>query len=401
MPFRVWVFRNSSLALLFHLLIFSVPILAMLMSGAPTLPSALGVEHVLMQKDGETRQLEGQVLMEFRDDALLLEATDGALWPIEPEAVRNRKSDEKPFVRLDKEQLAKQLLEELGPRFQIHYSKNYVVCYNTTPKYARWCSSLLERLQKVFLAYWKKQGCEVHAPESPLVVVVFGDKASYMRYARPELGPASGSAIGFYSILSNRIAMYDLTGMQTLKRQSGRRGTRHDISALLAQPEAEPLVATIVHEATHQISFNCGLQTRLGPNPVWLSEGLAVYFETPDLSSNRSWRGVGNINYSRWDRFRANVRSGRVGTLQSLVADDRRIRTPGTAVDAYAEAWAWNYFLIRWRPEQYVAYLKTLAAKPRLSVDNPATRMADFKQHFGNDLDALKDDFYRRMSRVR
>ncbi len=385
----------------FHLPILVMPMLVVFVQWALPLASAWGVEHVLLQKDGKTRQLKGQVIVEFRDDALLLEAPDGALWPIEPGAVRNRKSDEKPFVRLDKNQLAKQLLEELGPDFQVHHSKNYVVCYNTTPKYARWCSSLLERLQKAFLAYWKKRGCEVHAPKSPLIVVVFGDKASYMRYARPELGPAGGSAIGFYSILTNRIAMYDLTGMQALQIRSGRRSSAHDISTLLSQPEAEPLVATIVHEATHQISFNCGLQTRLAPNPVWLSEGLAVYFETPDLSSSRSWRGVGNVNYSRWDRFRANVHSGRVGTLQSLIKDDHRIRNPSTAVDAYAEAWAWNYFLIRWRPEQYTSYLKMLAAKPRLTIDKPSTRLSDFKQHFGNDLDALKDDFYRRMTRVK
>src|SRR5690606_3637057 len=132
-------------------------------------------------------------------------------------------------------------------------------------------------------------------------------------------------------------------GMQSLRRLDNRRGTTHDINNMLSQPEAEPLVATIVHEATHQIAFNCGLQKRFADNPVWLAEGLAMYCETPDLSSRSSWSGFGNVNYARWDLYRKNANDGKVGTLRSLIIDDDRFRNPRTAVDAYAEAWAWNY----------------------------------------------------------
>jgi len=363
--------------------------------------TASALEHVLFNLDGRAQRLSGKVVVEDSLGSLLLETDDGALWPIEARTIRSRTSDDKPLAPLDKDQLAERLLREMGPGFQIHNSKHYVVCFNTTRTYAKWSSSLLERLQRAFIAYWKKRDCDVTEPQSPLAVIVFGDKASYVRHARGELGQAAGSAIGYYSIQSNRIVMYDLTGMQSLRRQHSRRGSLHDISVMLSQPEAEPLVATIVHEATHQISFNCGLQTRFADNPVWLSEGLALYFETPDLASNRSWGGIGNVNYSRWNLFRKNFRAGRVGSLKSLVVDDRRLRDPQTAVDAYAEAWAWNYYLIRWRPKAYVAYLKTLASKPRLINDTPQTRLADFRQHFGENLQALEADFFRRMSRLK
>lgn len=362
---------------------------------------AYAVEHVLANIDGQERELSGKILLEGPGGGVLLETDDGAMWPIEAQMIRSRSSDSEPLVPLDKEQLAERLLKEMGRGFKVHESKNYVVVFNTTPVYAQWCSSLLERLQRAFIAFWKKRGCDVKAPSAPLAVLVFNSKASYLRYAKKELGEGAGNAIGYYSFQTNRIVMYDLTGMQQLYRENSRRGSKHDITALLSQPQAEPLVATIVHEATHQISFNCGLQKRFSFPPVWLSEGMAVYFETPDLSGSRSWGGIGKVNYSRWDRYRARVRAGQAIRLKNMVVNDKLFRDPRTAVDAYAAAWAWNYFLIKWHPKEYAAYLKTLGEKPLLEVDDKATRLADFGKHFGEDFGELEDDFYRRMSRLK
>ncbi|MCA9231067.1 MAG: DUF1570 domain-containing protein [Planctomycetales bacterium] len=377
-----------------------LPLLAVAVLASSDRPSR-AIEHVLVNLDGRQRQLSGRVLVEDPAGGMLLETDDGAMWPIEAHTIRSRTSDAEPLVPLDKDQLGKRLLEEMGPAFQVHDSKNYVVVFNTTRTYAQWCSSLLERLQRAFIAYWKKKGCDVHEPSAPLAVLVFSDKASYLRHAKEELGDGAGNAIGYYSFQTNRIVMYDLTGMQELRRENGRRGSLHDITALLSQPQAEPLVATIVHEATHQISFNCGLQTRYNFPPVWLSEGLAVYFETPDLSGSRSWGGIGKVNYSRWDRYRNQVQTGQTIRLRNMILDDELFREPRTAVDSYAAAWAWNYFLIRWKPKEYAAYLKDLAEKPRLVLDDKATRMADFQKHFGKDMDSLEEEFYRNMSRIK
>ncbi len=357
------------------------------------------VEHVLVNRNGGLQRLSGEVLEEDSVGSLLLATDEGGLWPISADSIAERTSDSDPLVRLDADQLGARLLEEMGEGFQLHDSKHYVVCFNTTRAYAKWCSSLLERLQKAFISFWKKKGCDVERPKEPLAVLVFGDRRSYERYAKQDLGGSVGNAIGYYSLQTNRIVMYDLTGSQALRRQTSRRGTMHDISALLRQPAAEPLVATIVHEATHQIAYNCGLQKRYVDNPVWLSEGMAMYFETPDLSSNRSWRGIGLVNYARWDLFVQNDRSGKNGTLKELVATDDRFRNGRTAVDAYAEAWAWNYFLIKWRGDQYVDYLQALSEKPLLRYDTPAQRLADFREHFG-DPAALEEEFVRRMRRI-
>lgn len=361
---------------------------------------AKAVERVLANIDGKQRSLTGQVVLEDSAGGVLLKTDEGGLWPITAEKIHSRTSDGETLELLDKDQLAERLLAEMGPGFQVHNSKNYVIVFNTTRTYARWCSSLLERLQKAFIVYWRKKGCDVHEPDAPLAVLVFSDRDSYLRYAKHELGPGGTNAIGYYSLFTNRIAMYDLTGMQELRRQNSKRGTMHDITALLSQKAAIPLVATVVHEATHQISYNCGLQTRLADNPAWLSEGLAMFFETPDLSSNRSWTGIGKVNYSRWDLFRKNFNNGKAQKLESLLANDDRIRNPKSAVDTYAASWAWTYFLIKWHPKEYTAYIKSLAQKPVLTMDDPQTRLADFRKHFGEDLRELEEDFIRRMSRL-
>ena len=374
-------------------------VVALVAAQGPSVGQA--VERVTARQRGGSNELVGEVLVEGSGGGVLLKTADGAIHRLPAERIVARSSDEEPLVMLDKEQLAEQLLADLPPGFQIHQSKHYVVCYNTTRTYAKWCSSLLERLQDAFIAYWKKRGAEVVAPTHPLIVLVFADQASYARHAKQELGKAVGSVIGYYSFATNRITMYDLTGMQAVKRQGGRRGSLRDITELLSNPDAEPLVATIVHEATHQISFNCGLQTREVDNPLWLSEGLAEYFETPDLNSSRSWRGVGQVNYSRWDRFRENYRNNRVFPLEQMIADDQIFREPDTAVDGYAQSWAWNYFLIRTRPKQYVAYLNEIAAKQLLLRDDTQQRLDDFKKHFGADFNTLEAEFYRHMSRIK
>ncbi|MGI9430525.1 MAG: DUF1570 domain-containing protein [Bythopirellula sp.] len=362
--------------------------------------NALALERVLVNLDGREQKLTGKVVIEDSVGSMLLETDEGALWPLQADTILQRESDSEPMVPLDKKQLAQRLLQEMGPGFQVHESKHYVIVFNTTRVYARWCSSLLEKLQKSFLYFWKKRGADVHVPKQPLAVLIFNNKASYIAHAKPELGPSAGNAIGYYSLQTNRIVMYDLTGSQALLRASTNRGSLKDITALVQHPRAEPLVATIIHEATHQIAYNCGLQTRFVDNPVWLSEGMAAYFETPDLGSNRMWTGTDKVNPDRWQRFRKNVGNGTAANLKTLIADDERLRHPRTAVDGYAEAWAWNYFLIKWHAKQYTQYLQAIAEKPLLVQDDRATRLTEFQQHFGNNLQQLEAEFIRRMSKI-
>jgi hypothetical protein len=363
-------------------------------------PSADRVEEVTFFRDGRRQTETGRIVSEPADGGLLLQTEDGALWSIESRDLLSRQLLDKPFSPLTPSELAERLVAQMPPGFRIYTTPHYVICYNTSREYAQWTSSLLERLHKAFTSYWQGKGLELREPEFPLAVLVFADRSSYDAAAREDLPGGTGNIVGFYSLRSNRINMFDLTGAEAIRGGAARRGSLREINQMLSQPAAVPLVATIVHEATHQIAFNCGLQTRYADIPLWLCEGMAVYFEAPDLASTRGWRGIGRVNYPRLTTFRRNLPRWNDRALVGLLADSRRLRDPRTASDAYADAWALNYYLIKYRPEEYAAYLKMLAEKRPLVEDDPQTRLAEFRQHFG-ELRPLEQDFLKQMERVK
>lgn len=363
-------------------------------------PAASALDHVVLRRDGKQIEVAGKLLVTAQDGGLLLMARDGVLWAVTPDELVSKSSDAAPFEPLGVKELGAKLLAELPAGFDRYETTHYLIVYNTSRGYAQWCGSLFERLYMAFTNHWSRKGFELSEPEFPLVALVFADRRSYADYARPEIGDNAGSIIGYFSLASNRMAMYDLTGTQALNRATDR-NSAVEINRILAQPAAERIVATIVHEATHQIAFNCGLHTRYSDCPLWFSEGIAVYFETPDLGSSRGWRSIGTVNTTRLAQFRQSLRSRPSDSLVTLIRDDERLRKSGETLDAYAEAWALTYFLIRQYPRQYLAYLKTLSEKTPLIWDEPETRIREFKAAFGEDLHALDAEFLRYMGKVR
>jgi hypothetical protein len=356
-------------------------------------------EHIEFIQDGRQRTVEGRIVVEAADGGILLQSNNGVLWSIEHTDLQLRKKLEEPFKPLSPAALSERLLSEMPAGFRSYTTPHYVVVYNTSRTYAQWTGSLLERLYKAFTNYWEGQGIELHDPEFPLPVFLFANRQEYDQASRDDLPGGTGSIIGFYSLRSNRVNMFDLTGVEAL-RASGSRGSMREINQMLSQPAAVPLVATVVHEATHQIAFNCGLQARYADIPLWQCEGMAVYFEAPDLTSTRGWRGIGRVNYPRLETFRKNLSNWQAGSLEELLRDSRRLRDPRTAVDAYADAWALNYYLIKYEPKAYTEYLETLAEKRPLIDDTPEARLAEFRKHFG-DLGKLEQEFLKQMSRVK
>ncbi len=233
------------------------------------------------------------------------------------------------------------------------------------------------------------------------MAIVFAERSTYVKYSQPELGEAADAIIGYFSLRTNRMTMYDLTGVEQFARALDRRASATQINQILARPDAERTVATIVHEATHQIAFNCGLHRRFSDCPLWFSEGIAVYFEAPDLNSAKGWKTIGAVNRVRLEQFRSYLKVRPADSLVSLVSKDDRLRGTKTAPDAYAEAWALTYFLNKQRPKEYVDYLSMLSKKKPLFWDEPETRLSEFKAAFGEDLGALDAEFLRFMAKVR
>lgn len=354
------------------------------------------VERIDLQGDDGRRQIEGVVIVEAVDGGLLLEREDERLELVQPGAILSRT----PVARADAESprdLGRRILGELPPGFDLLVTKHYCVCFDTSRAYAQWCAALFERLHDAFTNFWKQAGLEMSPPPRPLLVVIFADRQRYEAFAARDLGAATDRVVGYYNLMTNRVTTFDLTGSAGVPRPAGQSASRAGLE-ILGSPEASGMVATLVHEATHQMAFNGGLQQRLAPVPLWLSEGVATYFETPDLANDRGWKGIGNVNTPRLERF---LKSHRAGALEQIVLGDEPFRRPDEALDAYARSWALTFFLAQTRKAAFVDYLRTISRKEPLAEDSQDERLRDFRTAFGVSPNDLEEPLFKYMTRLK
>jgi hypothetical protein len=348
------------------------------------------------ENETKTREASGKILVEADDGGLLLLGQDGRLWTIEKPQLVSREDTGKPFRPLTSAELAKELSTELGRGFEVIETKHYVIATSARREYAQWCGALFERLYLSFHKFWKQRGVNLTEPEFPLVALVFAGEKEFAAFATRDAGADVASAKGYYSIGTNRMVLYDLTAADAKPI-----GNAADIDRQVA---AVPYnIATVIHEATHQIAFNSGMHTRYADNPLWLVEGMAMYFETPDLSSKSGWKTAGTPNDERLAQFRDFLSAGRrkPDSLTTLITSDVRFNDPEQGADAYAEAWALSFWLIRTKKEAYVKYLNALATKPRLVFDTPEERLKEFRAIFGDDLKRIDADLLKSMQRLK
>ncbi len=337
---------------------------------------------------GKTEIREGRVLVEAEDGGVLLEDRALALWTIPGDKRKSVTDIQTPFHPMTAEELGRQMLAEFGQGFEIIRTKHYVICTNAGKPYAEWCGDLLERLLSAFLLHWRGKPLSLSQPSTPLPAVVFASAKEFAQFAATDATPATAKSRGYYSVRTNRIVVYDLTAGPNAEPAKTRAEVLRKVAASAFN------VATVVHEATHQIAFNCGLHTRYADNPVWLTEGMAMYFETPDVTNRTGWRTIGHINRPRLLQFKRSLAKRRSPqSLLALIGNDQRLTTAETAADAYAEAWALTYFLIKNRRAQYAEYLHNLSQKKPLIWNTPQERLAEFKAVFGDDLNRLDHEF--------
>lgn len=355
-------------------------------------------DHLTLLISGRTVELDGEILIEAKDKSLYFREVDGKIWFVEPGQIQKR-VDGGPTESLSKKEIGQRLLNELPEGFRIYETKHYVIAYQNEVAFARWVGGLYEsRLYQAFNTFWvKKKKFGLSEPQYPLIAIIFGSRPEYQLYVDRELGPGQ-DMIAYYNLQTNRVAMFDLTADQ---RNPNQVLNDRGIDQVLQNPAAIPMVATIIHEATHQLMFNRGVQTRFAESPLWLNEGLAMYFEAPDLRSRTGWRVPGKIFEQRLVRFRQYLAARPADSLETLIQSDVRLRGADTAIDAYAEAWAFNHFLLNRRSKEYVKYIEHMSEKKVLREDSPETRLKDFRRFLGEDLSELDKEFIAYVRRLR
>ena len=341
------------------------------------------------------REMTARVLVEAQDGGLLLQGMDGRIWQVPPDKLQQKAAATTPFAPLSAAESGKQITREFGPGFVSYSTERYALCTNASEPYAHWCLGLFERLATAFRAYWNKLGFKTVDPVFPLVAVIFQKQTQFAEFATVDAGADVAGVPGYFSIPTNRIVLRDLTHSST--------GQPARTNAEIEQRLESALynVATMVHEATHQIAFNCGLHTRMADNPLWMTEGMATYFETPDLRSKTGWKTAGQINRARLRRFKEFLTARRpADSLETLIRNDTRLTSPDTAEDGYAESWALTYFLVRKQAANYVKYLTHISAKEPLDFPTPDQRVAEFQDVFG-DLKRLDAEFVKYLKTLR
>ena len=358
-------------------------------SAKPLLGSVL---RVSFEADKQLRTTTGElVAVDVKIGQLILDA-DGQLTTIAPNDLKRVDELTDKLVPTPAKELATKVLKIMPSGSRSIVTEHFVICYNTSDVYARWNSELYEKLFKGFYRFWKEKGVELTSPRFPLVALIFETQGDYIQFASKEFAGAQNT-IGYYHQETNRLASYDLTGIQGLIPPKSQIMRAELINQIVSRPQGERLIATIIHEVCHQLSFNSGLQVRLGDNPLWVSEGLATFFETPDLSTQNGWAGIGKLNKHNFLNLANYFPSRTNDSLELLLMDDNRLRKGDTMESSYAEAWGLTFYLLKSKPKQFANYLERLRKKQPGSRSSPKERIELFRECFGEDLKKIDRDF--------
>lgn len=272
------------------------------------------------------------------------------------EAARALRSlhDRRDFsLPVDEGAVATTLAELAGP-YRRTESEHFVILSNCSRNWTVSRGRLLERAYHEFFRVMDRMDYPAHPPKSKLLCVLISEHGDYARFARKSDGVQAGWVAGYYAGLSNRVVLYDdLTGpafeaafaqLDGFREQAKRADSDSRIAARAGENdradqlqsravdlrrhekkersriEDEARAASeskMIHEAIHLIAFNSGVQSRAHEYPFWLTEGLAMAFETdrpkaafgPDCghADNRS---------AEFERFLA---EGRVIPIRELV----------------------------------------------------------------------------------
>jgi hypothetical protein len=163
----------------------------------------------------------------------------------------------------------------------------------------------------------------------------------------------------------------------------------------------------VAHESLHQLLANAGVERRLSNWPMWISEGLPVYFCPLRFSSTLvrkgtsqlpertiKWGRPGMVNDLRmYELLRMSGRSGEA--IKNLV------QASSLDSEGYALAWGLVHHLANNHREAFLAYMKDVSRlRPLDKADLQLAGRPDplFVKHFGDDFQALEQGMQQHLT---
>ncbi|MEQ1902911.1 MAG: DUF1570 domain-containing protein [Pirellulaceae bacterium] len=297
---------------------------------------------------------------------LALLRTNGRISFIPRDKIDSLKKTSNGFAPLDAKQIRATLGKEFGDKYQVTISEHFVVVHPPGEQ-KKWVQPF-ESLYLQFRSYFWARGFAVDTPTFPMVAVVLNSRKEFDRFLENYVYLDSRIQ-GYYSPTSNRVITYS--------------GSDSEQDNFFQK-------TTLVHEATHQVAFNTGIHSRIAPAPRWVTEGLAMMFESKGVYNSQRYPDLADrYNESQLLVFRQGIKAGEMrGKLQTLVDSDDWFKSEPEA--AYAYAWALSFYLMENRPNAYTSYLKALNEKPGFVAYPAADRRAEFEKYFGRDYNELE-----------
>lgn len=304
-------------------------------------------------------------------DALLLHQ-DGSVRFLKTVDIRSHRKSTTPFEPLPSMQLKGELQEEFGRAYEVQSFGSYLFVVPAGMSDA-WANRF-QMLNASFSRFFTTRGFPIHSPDFPLVTVLFRSVAEFQRQAMRDGASIGPTTLGYYSITSNRMVLYDrpLTEAAWFSNST-----------------------VIMHEATHQLAFNVGIHQRLSQTPLWVAEGLASLFEAEGYFDPMRAQADDKLNLARYKTWKQiTSKPDRAAQLiASLVQEDRSFEA--VPDESYAVAWALSYYLSERQSPKYVAYLRYLATlKPNVEYAGPQ-RLSDFRKYIQSDLSLLAKNVER------
>lgn len=348
-------------------------------------------------------ELVGYEIADYRDDPAvrqyLMEDEDGALRFVASDRIVEKSAAAAISPEEARDGMKERLLTRMGEGFDALDVGSFLFVSNAFDGYVEWCARLFERLEKGFDLYAEKTGLKTTRRETPLVAIIFARQSEFIRYASAET-PSAEKLAAYYNMETNRVALYDLSNPQGVGLENERRRSRlNETREILSRPNAAFNVATIVHEATHQLCFNRGVFLRTGPSPLWAAEGMALCFETPNgMATQGGWgfRGAFVKNERMLSLYRAYAPQMK-DPYRKLVAQEGFYENIEAS---YAASWALFYYLSKRRERELADYLNAVSQKKTCAVYSPQERLDDFTAIFGDDWDRLTGDVARYLKRL-
>lgn len=311
---------------------------------------------------------------------------DQRIWPIARSAILTHVADSSAAKPLGRDELEAQL-RAMFPHHSLVRTEHYLICHDVDNDFARQAEKVLEQVYRSFFDFWRELDLPVSEPDYPLIVVMFQDANEFSRHVERELGSNSAGLVAFYGMASNQVAV------------RVEKTPRAEVASWHGNPRTT-FATNLVHEAVHQLMCNSGMQTRFADYPLWVSEGLAAYFEPADPYAKNGWRRPGGLQSARLAQLQWVIKSSQRVELTELVGGDEKFRQTATAPDSYALAWGFNYWLLKRHRAEYLTYLRWLSQKTSPSLDGPERRVNDFQSIFKSEPDELSRPFMDFFSRL-